>query len=267
VAHYLRDEHQTNLTIDEDALVRTNAVFAERWKTLLGDFDPGGGGQLPAFLSYVIRFDNKGYRVFDLATLLGYFRDADDVERVAFLIEDRAALSSGGNTGARLELRLDSREESNSFLTVTSGERDWVDSSFAAVSEAVAKSKNRNGWFRRPWTALIIQLLGVLTGFALSLWAAAKMAPLIAIENPFVISFVMVLLIFSNLWTYLNNLLNLAVMRTFPNIKFFRPHRDRIHWLTQALVGGVVVAGALFLLGHLFSFVGSVLGGFVERAK
>lgn len=156
------------------------------------------------FLTYIIRFDNKGYRVFSLEELLDYFRQADYVERILVTLESRASLQSSRNSGSLMELRLDYLEPKTCFLTVTSDARDWVDSSFSAAKEILGRHENWNGWARSAWTHLVIQILGVFVGFLISLWAASKISPNLSIDNAFLISFFLVLLIFSSLWTYIN---------------------------------------------------------------
>ena len=116
---------------------------------------------------------------------------------------------------------------------------------------------------RNAWVELLIQLFGVLIGFSLSLWGATKIEPYITIENAFLISFLLLLLIFSNLWAQIGVRLKLLLNYTFPSIKFYRAGKDRMHWLYQAIVGGLVVAGSLFLLNWIFKFVGKMLGAFV----
>ena len=77
------------------------------------------------------------------------------------------------------------------------------------------------------------------------------------------ISFVLVLLLFSNLWTPIRAKLMEIVSKVFPPIRFHRKDRDTLHWLGQALVGGVVVAVALYLLNWAFTYAGQILGQFI----
>jgi hypothetical protein len=215
------------------------------------------------FLSYIIRFDNKGYRVFDLDSLLNYFRQAHYVERIAFTLESVASIRTNRNIGSVMELQLDQRDPNRCLLMVTSDDKDWVDSSFSAVNDVISKCKNINGFARSPWTHLVIQLVGVLLGFVASLWVGTQIAPNLKIENAFLISFLLALLIFSNLWAYVNLRLQSLVNSTFPNLKLYRPKPDRMHWLMQAIIGGVVVAFTIYLLNLLFSYAGEILGSFI----
>jgi hypothetical protein len=153
-----------------------------------------------------------------------------------------------------MELRLDEKDPNLCFLMATSDDGDWVDSSFSAVQDVTSKCKNRNGVARSAWTHLVIQLVGLFLGFLVSLWAATQIAPGLAIENAFLISFLLALLIFSNLWSYVNQRLHALVNAVFPNLKLYRSNRDRMHWLLQTVIGGIVVAITLYLLNLLFSY-------------
>ena len=90
-------------------------------------------------------------------------------------------------------------------------------------------------------------------------------SPHLNIENPFVISFIFVLLIFSNIWSYLNNIIINGINNLFPSMKFYRPAKNRIHWLMQAIVGGIAVAVTLYFLTFLLSYIGEILGTYINK--
>lgn len=263
MSHYLKDKQITNTSVTEEGLAQICAVFAERASTLNALLPEDDTSGKKAILSYVIRFDNKGYRVFSIDDLLRYFRQATSVERVIFTVETSESLRSNRQMGTLLEMRLDEKDPTTCFLTVTSDDKDWVDASFSAVEDSLAKLKNRNGWARTAGMAFGVQLIGVTLGFVLSLWAATKVAPKLSIENSFVFSFLFVLLIFSNTWTFLNQVVMRLIHASFPNIKFLRSDKERLHWLPQAVIGGTVAAAALFVLGQAAAFILELLGAIV----
>ena len=123
----------------------------------------------------------------------------------------------------------------------------------------MGKIKNRNGWSRSQWFGLLIQLSGVFAGFVVSLWAAAVITPKIPMENTFLIVFLFVLLLFSNTWDYLKNLISNAVTRYFPNIEFLKSRKNRYRWLIQTVIGGIVVAIIFSILNVIFLYVGDQL--------
>ena len=52
----------------------------------------------------------------------------------------------------------------------------------------------------------------------------------------------------------------------FPNVNFYRPEKDRVDWFMQAIIGGIVVAVVLWILGLAFSYAGTVLAGFIAKS-
>jgi hypothetical protein len=265
MAHCLRDEYVKNLSINADSLTQIDAVFADRARTINNSLPPDDDSGKKAIISYIIRFDNKGYRVFSLQDLLRYFNLAKDVERILFTLETGESLRSNRQVGTYLELRLDEKDNNTCTLAVVSDDKDWVDASFSAVQDTLAKYKNKNGWARSAWTHFGVQITGVSLGFILSLWAASKISPNLAIENAFVFAFLFVLLIFSNTWTYLNKGALVGLNKLFPNMKFYRPNKERWHWLMQAVVGGIVVAIMLYALGQAFSFLVDIFSGLLRK--
>lgn len=107
-----------------------------------------------------------------------------------------------------------------------------------------------------------MQIFGVIVGFIVSLWLAFKIAPNLKIENPFVIAFLFILLVFSNIWGYLNQALLGFLAKVFPNIELVRPAKARLNWLIQAIVGSTAFAIVIYLLGLAFSFLSKFLSGF-----
>lgn len=134
---------------------------------------------------------------------------------------------------------------------------------FFLVSDILSKYKNKNGWVRTSWMHLIVQIAGVAFGFFISLWISMKISPKLSIQNSFVICFLFVLLIFSNMWSYLSKLILVLLDNYFPNIKFYRPDKDRIDWLMQTVIDGIIVAIVLWGLNSAFSHIGDMLSSFV----
>lgn len=262
MAFYLRDQRIHSISVDSEALSQIDGVFAERFKQLQDELSKAKPEAKQAFFSYIIRFDGKGYRVFSLQELLRYFELAHGVERVIFTVESGDALVSNRVRGAFLELCLDAGDPMRCVLVASSDNKDWSEASFAAVYEVLTKHKTRHSVAQSIWTSLGVQLFGVVAGFATSLWLALQIAPNLKVENPFVIAFLFIFLLFSNVWGYLNQALLRFIANTFPNIEFVRPPKATLHWLTQAVVGSAAIAGALYLLGMAASFLSKFISGF-----
>lgn len=260
MAFCLRDQQVQNVSFDTEALTQINSIFEERFKQL--QIELSEKLQPACFMTYIIRFDNKGYRVFSLGELLKYFNQAQDVERVVFAIESADAISSSRNTGAFLELFLDAKDPNRCMLTSTSDNKDWAEASFAAVNELLAKNKNKNYFARNPWTGLFLQLFGLIIVFILSLWLSYKMPSSYKGDSLFIVTFLFGLLVFSNIWSYLNPVLLSFVAKIFPNIDFIRPKKAKIHWLTQAIIGSSTFAVIVFFLDKAFAYISKFLSAF-----
>ena len=165
MARFLRDEVLTTLTIDEDALRQLHSAFQARVSSMPERPQENSGGEAGGSINYVIRFDNKGYRIFTIDELIDYFGQAKCVDWIIINAESRTSLQSNRLVGSYMELRLDARNPNLCLLTVSSDSGDWVDASFSSVIDVLARCKNHNGWARSAWSALAIQLGGVFFAF------------------------------------------------------------------------------------------------------
>ncbi len=268
MAQYLRDAEVSNLTINSEALSHLFDEFERRQASMPENAQTQEDGSSSAWLWCIIRFDEKGYRVFDKDRLLDCFEKASKVERVIFTLESVASIQSNRRNGSYMECRLESGDSANPrYIVVSSENEDWVNASFTAVQESLTRFRDRSSLFRNPFVDLLIQLLGLIIGIVVSLWAATLMAPYLTIENAFLISFLIVLILFSNLWAPITFRLRQFVYLTFPVIKFYRSRKDTLLWLRQAIVGGVVAALTIGLLLLIVSWVGRILGGFIESGS
>ncbi|ESZ89361.1 hypothetical protein [Congregibacter litoralis] len=143
MARYLRDKQIRNITIDASALRQIFQAFAvngSRMPEYLASDPENRDGAL----AVTIRFDEKGYRTFDLESLLRYFNDAKDVERVIFEVFTGDSLRTNRQTGSYADLRLDRSDNVSCFLTVSSDDESWMQGTFAAIDDAIYQHKNRN---------------------------------------------------------------------------------------------------------------------------
>lgn len=261
MGQFLRDQKITSVVIDETTLDRLNEIVETRVALHNVDF-PNEDHR--AILFYVVRFDEKGYRFVNFNDVKKCFREARDVERVIFTVDSVQHRNSAGMFGVHCDLRFDRKEDNNCWVSITADNKDWVDVTFVNISEVLLDHKTITRFVNTPWTGLLIQLIGVLIGFVLSLWAATKIAPFLEIDNAFVIALFFSLLIYSNVWGYINAQIARTVQFSFPNIRFKRPGKDWVHLTVQGLVGGLSVTFAAFLLNHISAFVGSVISSFIK---
>lgn len=267
MARFLRDIKIANVTVSEQLLQLINDLLVERCRVANAALDgldiaPEQKADRKLMLSYIVRFDNRGYRLLDSAEALRYYKQATEIERVIFTLD---SVQSERNRlyGTYFELKLDAKEPNNCYIQASADDGDAVDSVYNGLLEILGKGKNRNGWVRNTWSQLLVQILGVASGFILSLIAALKAAPYLKIENAFVLTFLFTFLIFSNTWGFINQQILRLLNYSFPNVRFTREGKDSVHWLIQGLVVGLLVALFLLLFGELMAWVGRILGEYV----
>jgi hypothetical protein len=266
LAKYLRDQHLKNITIDEETLDLIDEFLSERELTTNKELDASGANEDESLLlTYIIRFDNRGYKLNEFTDIKKYYSQATKVERVIFTLDSGLSEKTNRLYGAHFEIRLDATDPNNSYIQVSSDDRDAVDSVFGGLLDIIKKKQNKNHLVRNTWSQLLVQIFGVSAGFVLSLIASLKISPNLEIENSFVITFIFAFLIFSNAWGFINQLILRFLDYTFPNVRFNRAGKSALHWLAQAVVGGLVVALALLLIGSIFEWVGEILGHYVKK--
>jgi hypothetical protein len=265
MGQFLRDQKLHNLEIDEAALDQLNNVFVAR--VAAGNATAANPAE-QVVPYYVLRFDEAGYRFVNFADIRQRFIDAKEVERVIFMMESGADRQSGGLLGTRFELRLDSKDTNNCWLTVTSDSGAWVDATFAALVDILSRHPSKlSAIVRTQWTALVIQLLGVFLAFMFSVWAAVVIAPKLALENAFAVTLIFALLMFSNIWTYLMAQIGRFMDFAFPNIRFVRKDIEgKGNWVLRgALIGIVVAPVSIWVLTKLFALAADVLNTYIVK--
>lgn len=264
MSSFLRDESLQNLAISEDALrkinedildvvVRVNDQLKEKYE----------GDELKRrflFRSYIIRFDGKGFRLFEFEKAIRYFQDAHKVERFLFVVESIESLSR--TQGKSVELRFDALDLNNCTLVVQDDDGNWVDSVFCKLKERLTRYKNANRIVRNRWVPFLIQLIGVIVGFLLSLWVAIKFSPLLSIDNAAAFCFIIAFLLFSNIWTVVFDSIIKLLDYFWPNISF--KAKGTIHWLVQALISTAFISIFLFVLGKLFLYFGGIIKSIIK---
>jgi len=270
VAKFLRDGYLKNITITEKTLTLIDEYLSElenAHNETLRELDPDAPETIDKTLvmTYVIRFDNRGYQLNDFSEVKRHFVQAINVERVIFQLDSGLSARTNATRGDLCKVHLDSRTPNNCFISVTSELSHVVDSVFHGLNDIIDKCRNRHGFARNTWFQLALQIFGVIVGFGASLIAGVEIAPHLNIDNSIVISFLFAFLVFSNLWGFIYAQFLRLFDHLFPSIHFLRKEKDRFHWLAQTVIGGLIVAVVIFFLGHAFVWAGKILGQFVKN--
>ncbi len=56
------------------------------------------------------------------------------------------------------------------------------------------------------------------------------------------------------------------IRNLFPNLKLYRPDKDRIHWIMQAIIGGMAFAITWWLLSKALLYLGDILSSVIRKS-
>lgn len=259
MSQFLRDEVLKNLTIDQDALSKINEDLVEivnKFNTPLRTqiADDNLYIQKALIRTYIIRFDGKGFHLYDFQQVMKCFGDAKNVERVIFQVD--SIESKGGLTGKRIDIRFDSGNADNCSLLVQDDDKDWVDCTFIRLKDRICKHTNKNRYVRHQGTVICIQFTGVILGLVFSAWAAITVAPLLKIDNALLFAFIGAFLLYSNAWTFLFDRAIKFVNFCWPNVRFRKP--SGMHWFLQSIVASTAFLVMAFILSRIFHYLAQV---------
>ncbi|MDD4956271.1 MAG: hypothetical protein PHQ61_01355 [Candidatus Omnitrophica bacterium] len=265
MSQFLRDEYLRNLTVTEDALRKIDEdieeIVRQENQTLKSQFQGQDLNNHLLIRSYIIRFDGKGFRLFDFEKAVKYFQDAKKVERFIFIVDSIASINR--IQGKSIELRLDALDVNACTIVVQDDNNTWVDATFCKIRERLSRYKNSNHLVRNRLIPFLIQLFGVMVGFVLSLWIAIKIAPKLAIDNSLAFSFVIAFLLFSNIWTVIFELALRLLNYFWPNISF--KSKGSLHWLIKALISTAFVSMFFFLISKLFAYLAEIVKSILKQ--
>ena len=120
--------------------------------------------------------------------------------------------------GKSIAINFDMLDQNNCKVIVQGDDDNWVDSSYSSLIGILGKLKNYHVVVRNSITPFIVQVGGVILGVLLSIKGAQWLEPKLDIEYALPFSFVIVFLLFSNVWTYFYNILLRFLGHLWPNV-------------------------------------------------
>lgn len=255
---FLRDVHVRNVVMDDDAIRELHAVFVERvaaHNQAIQDDDH----QLSPI--YVVRFDGRGYRTFSADEAWGFYKSANSVERLLIQAESPVGIRSNHTFGGQIEIRLDTDRTGSSHILVGGESKDWVEATFSALEAQLTRHRNlATALIRKQWTILVLQLLGVIVGILLALWLATLSAPFVkGVEYPRAVSFAFWFLVYSHLWTYLQQQAINVIEAMFPNVRLSRNSDPLIQIILRKLIEAAAVALFIWAFAWATKWAASVI--------
>jgi hypothetical protein len=212
--------------------------------------------------TYIIRFDNKGFRLHDFESVMKYFQEAHKIERIIFMLASVESIQANNIIGKSIELKFDANDINNCQLVVQDDDENWVDATYCKLKEVLDKCGNYHYLVRNRWVSLAVQILGVISGFFVSLWTAVKLSPKLSIENSLALTFIIALLLFSNIWAIIFEGAMRARDYLWPNIAF--KDRGGMHWLAKALISTAFGSLFIYLFSKIFVYIGAMLSSIIK---
>jgi len=250
MSKFLKDIFLKNLTISEKSLGELNAdlthvvsVENKRLKEQYKNIQDPLYIRNQLFISYTIRFDGRGFRLYGFDEVMNYFREAKNVER--FFFNAFSADSINAISGKNIHIGFDTKNVDTCYMCVQDDDKDWTDSAFAKIEDRLKKYKNWNYLIRHKWTVTFIQTLGAFGIFLISFWLANKIFPFINVNNAFLFSFIATFLLLANLWTPIYGTILRMVDRIWANITF---RERKLDWLIKSSI----VPIAVFIFSKIF---------------
>jgi len=247
MSQFLRDTLLKNLTLEEKVIDEINSELVK----IRDEFNQSCSDTTKSLkLHYVIRFDQNGFVLYDFAKVKDYFRSAKSIERLVFSLISDEHNQSAKLKGKNIDLRFDAINQNNCFIIVQDDDQSWVDSILPRMVHLINKFANKNYLIRNLYVTFLVQILGVFLGILFSLWMAMRFSSNLKITNPFGFTFLIALVLFSNVWTYLYPFCLKAVDYFWPNIAF--KERGEVYKICKALFFAAFSALFLGMFGWLF---------------
>ncbi|OQX87530.1 MAG: hypothetical protein B6D55_02940 [Candidatus Omnitrophica bacterium 4484_70.2] len=253
----LRDEYLKNITVSENMLLELNNKIVEIInkinKTETDD-------QRKLWLTYIIRFDKKGKSVFTYDEAISCYKNAKIIERFIFSVDCWHSFQNK-MFGKSVNIGFDILDINNCRLVVQGDDGLWVDSTYSALVDIIKKSKNLNFIAQNSFTPFLVQIAGVIIGVLLSIKGAQWLEPRLKIQYALPFAFIIVFLLFSNIWTYLYPALLRCINKLWPNITFKEKQNNLtivIRWAMNILLGAIFLAGVKSIGSSLLNICGSL---------
>lgn len=235
MSDYLKDHYIPFHTIGSNQLEEIN-------RELQAIIEEATSKDNPLRLIYTMRYDGMGIRR-DFQEIRDCFDRALKVERFIFDVTSPNSLSN--DRGKRIQLWFELHNPESCRLIVEDDDEMWVDNIFKRLSTRLSHYKNHNGKLRHSLTELFIQLFGVTTGFSACLIFASLLSPHIKIQHSFFVLFIGLLIIFSNLWTFILSLIGKVRDKYWPATSF---KKKPLGLIGQGLLSLAITGILTFLL-------------------
>jgi len=147
-----------------------------------------------------------------------------------------------------IQLSKDGSYNINSFIGTKGDDGTWVDNSFTKLSDVFSGYTNNNKWLHTKTAQMLLQVFAVIIFLILSLQFSGRVSHFLAVENARVYGFIIMLLILSNLWTWVGPSFYSQLTLTWPclEVSFRRKtFRQKFSDSLPLTIAGLIVINAL----------------------
>ena len=202
-------------------------------------------------MTFLIRKDNETIATYRWEEFLRVYEQANKIHSVEIHVKDYATPQQS-NRSISIKLQTATSPELNeavNVISVVGEDPTWVDGIYSAFQNAVGRLKNRHFFWYRTSVLAIAQILAVLTFTIYSVFLGQKMARFIPINNPEVYTFIVFLLLFSNIWSYASNVLLGFIQKRNPVVELInKPPSTLGLTIFWSIVTGVIGSAIWFVI-------------------
>ena len=203
---------------------------------------------------YSITYDKEErIRTFDFEYFLSKFRQAEKIYYLGFEFKNNKDLTNVYINISRQE-SLALNLKSNALVESTN--KETITLIPEMIRGLVSKTRNKHSFWHKWFFGAAIQLLGVFAMLAFSFLISRQFIQWSSMENIGAYSFVTVLIILSNVWTYLGNSILNIFYRFFPVVEIINKPKNKI-WPTIviSITGSIFAYAIIYLMSLLLKIL------------
>lgn len=202
---------------------------------------------------YSITYDKEErIRTYSLGDFLKKFHDSEKIWYVGFEFKDSRDLK---NIFINIYYQQNMTPTLRSNVLVESTDRELVLMIPEMLRGLISKVPNKHIWCHHWVFEAVVQLLAVITMFAFSYFLHKKFVDLIKIESTAPYVFIAILIIFSNLWTYLSRIIFNTFHRLYPVVEIInKPKGKVLPVIFLGIVTSAIASAVIYCIQLLLKF-------------
>ena len=203
---------------------------------------------------YSVTYDKEERIItYSLEDFLKKFYESDKIWYVGFEFKDSRELK---NIFINFYFQQNMTTSLRSNVLVASTDKELVLMIPEMIRGLISKTRNRHAWCHHWIFEASIQILAVITMFALAYFLHKRVVEFLKIENTAPYIFIAWLIVLSNLWTYLSRLIFNTFHNLYPVVEIINKRKGKI--LPVIFIGvitSIIAAAVIYCVDLLLKFV------------